>query len=186
MVNQVVIPVPYRATILNVAHDNPFSGHLGVRKTYDRILRHFFWPRLKRDVARYCKSCHTCQVAGKPNRTIPPASLYLIPVVCEPFECVLVDCVGPLPRTKAGNTFLVTVMCASTRFPEVFPVCKITTSVVVKVLTKFLSLFGMPSVVQTDQGSNFMSRVFAQVLKQLNIKPCHSSAYHPESQGTLE
>lgn len=48
-----------------------------------------------------------------------------------------------------------------------------------KVFFFFFSLFGLPKVVQTDQGSNFMSRVFAQVLKQLNIKHCHSSAYHP-------
>lgn len=41
-------------------------------------------------------------------------------------------------------------------------------------------------MVQTDQGSNFMSQVFAQVLNQLNIKHCHSSAYHPESQRALE
>lgn len=46
-------------------------------------------------------------MAGKPNQTIPPAPLYPIPVVCEPFERVLVDCVGPLPRTKGGNKFLV-------------------------------------------------------------------------------
>lgn len=31
-----------------------------------------------------------------------------------------------------------------------------------------------------------MLRVFAQVLKQLNIKQCHSSAYHRKSQGALE
>lgn len=185
-VTQIVVPVPYRTTILNLAHDNPFAGHLGVKKMCDRVLRHFFWLGLKKDVARYCKFCHTCQVAGKPNQTIPPAPLCSIPEVCEPFERVLVDCVGPLPRTKAGNTFLVTVMCASTRFPEVFPVHKITTPIVVKVLTMFFSLFGLPKVVQTDQGSNFMSRVFAQVLKQLNTKHCHSSAYHPESQGALE
>lgn len=137
VVTQIVVPVPYRMTILNLAHDNPLAGHLGVTKTFDRILRHFFWPGLKKDVASYCKSCHICQVAGKPNQTIPPAPLYPIPEVCEPFERVLVDCVGPLPRTKAGNKFLVTVMCASTRFPEVFPVRKITTPIVVKALTKF-------------------------------------------------
>lgn len=79
--------------------------------------------------------------------------------MCEPFERVLVDCVGPLPLTRAGNKFLVTVMCASIRFPEVFPVRKITTPVVVKALTKFFSLFGLPKVVQMDQGSNFMSHV---------------------------
>ena len=137
-------------------------------------------------MVRYGKSCHICQVAGKPNQTIPPAPLYPIPVVCEPFERVLVDCVGPLPHTKAGNKFLLTVMCASTQFPEVFPLRKITMPVVVKALTKFFSLFGLPKVVQTDQGSNFMSHVFGQVLKQLKIQHCHSSAYHPESQGALE
>lgn len=77
-----------------------------MRKTYDRILRHFFWTGVKSDVSRYCMSCHMCQLAGKPNQTVPPAPLYPIPVVSNPFERVLVDCVGPLPRRKAGNKFL--------------------------------------------------------------------------------
>lgn len=92
----------------------------------------------------YCKSC---LVAEKTNQSIPPDTLYPIPGLCEPFERVLVDCVSPLPRTRAGNKFLVTVVCASTRFPKVFPVRKITTPVVVKALTKFFSLFGLLKVV---------------------------------------
>lgn len=116
---------------------------------------------------------------------VPPAPLFPIPVVCDPFERVLVDVVGPLSRTRAGNTFLLTVVCASTRFPEVFSLCEITTPVIMNVLTKFFSLFGLPNGVQTDQGSNFMSTVFGQVLKQLGIKHCHSSTYHPESQGAF-
>lgn len=172
--------------ILTLAHDNPFVGHLGVHKTYDRILLSFFWLGLKRDVRLHCGTCHICQVSGKSNQTVPPYPLYPIPAVGEPFDRVVVDCVGPLPRTKAGNKFLLTVMWSSTRFPEAIPLRKITASTVVKALVKFFSLFGLPKVIQTDQGSNFMSRVFAQVTKQLNIKHCHSSAYHPESQGALE
>ncbi|KAK2918459.1 hypothetical protein Q8A73_002830 [Channa argus] len=34
------------------------SGHLGIRKTYQRILRYFFWPGLKADVAKFCRTCH--------------------------------------------------------------------------------------------------------------------------------
>ncbi|XP_059375519.1 HEAT repeat-containing protein 5A-like [Carassius carassius] len=41
-------------------------------------------------------------------------------------------------------------------------------------------------IIQTDRGSNFMSRVFTRVLKQLSIQHNVSSAYHPESQGALE
>lgn len=33
---------------------------------------------------------HTCQVCGKPNQIIPQYALYTIPVVGEPFECVIV------------------------------------------------------------------------------------------------
>lgn len=48
---QVVVPVNFRHTVIEVAHDQ--AGHQGVRKTYDRLLRYFFWPRLKRDVSAY-------------------------------------------------------------------------------------------------------------------------------------
>ena len=31
---------------------------------------------------------------------------------------IMIDCVGPLPKTKSGNEYLLTIMCASTRFPQ--------------------------------------------------------------------
>lgn len=183
---QVVIPAIYRPSILAMAHESVWSGHLGVRKTYRRILQHFFWPGIKADVANYCRHCHICQLTGKPNQKIPPAPLRPIPVVGEPFERVIVDCVGPLPRTKHGNQYLLTIMCAATRFPEAVPLRTITTRAIVKSLTKFFSIFGMPRVIQSDQGTNFLSKIFQQVLRTLNIQHVVSSAYHPESQGALE
>ncbi|PIK33572.1 hypothetical protein BSL78_29612 [Apostichopus japonicus] len=48
--HQIVVPSEYRAQIIQVAHDHAMSGHLGVRKTRDRILRHFFWPKLYKDM----------------------------------------------------------------------------------------------------------------------------------------
>lgn len=55
-----------------------------------------------------------------------------------------------------------------------------------KALVKFFTMFGLPKVVQTDQGTNFTSRVLSQVLKTLGIKHVTSSPYRPESQGALE
>ncbi|MCI4378233.1 hypothetical protein PGIGA_G00213480 [Pangasianodon gigas] len=91
---QVVVPTKFRSVVLEVAHEK--SGHPGVRKTYDRVLRYFFWPRLKRDISAYVKKCHTCQVTSKPNQNLKPVPLNPIPANCEPFEHVVVDCVGPL------------------------------------------------------------------------------------------
>lgn len=58
--------------------------------------------------------------------------------------------------------------------------------VAVKALVKFYTLLGLPKVLQTDQGTNFMSKLFARVMKTLNITCKVSSPYHPESQGELE
>ncbi len=182
---QLVIPKSLRKQVLSVAHDN-VAGHLGITKTYYRILRNFFWPGIKSDVARYCRSCHVCQVVGKPNQVIRPAPLRPIPVMQEPFSRVILDCVGPLPRTTSGHVYLLTLMCASTRYPEAVPLRSLKAKAVVKALIMFFSTFGFPQVIQTDQGTNFMSRLFKQVLSQLNIKHVTSSAYHPESQGVLE
>ena len=98
-VYQIVVPTVHRREVLELAHDLPVSGHLGVRKTYNRVLQHFFWPGLKRDVAKWCKECHTCQLGGKPNQNIPQAPLHPIPAFDEPFSHIIIDCVGPLPKT---------------------------------------------------------------------------------------
>lgn len=50
----------------------------------------------------------------------------------------------------------------------------------------FFFIFGVPRAIQSDQGSNLSSRLFAQVLKQLCIAHNQVSAYHAQSQGALE
>ena len=77
-------------------------------------------------------------------------------------------------------------MCTSTRFPEAIPLRNIKTKSIVKALIKFFTFVGLPKLVQSDQGSNFMSGIFQQVMHELGIKQYRSSAYHPESQGALE
>ncbi|XP_063592504.1 uncharacterized protein LOC134769695 [Penaeus indicus] len=178
-IHQVVVPFPYRQDVISLAHDIN-GGHLGVSKTYFKILM------MKKDVSSYCKTCHYCQVAGKPNEVIPPAPLHPIPVVAQPFNHILIDCVGPLPKTKCGNQYLLTIMCATTRYPEAIPLRNLTAKSVVKALTKFFTQFGIPNKVQSDQGANFTSGLFQQVMNELSIKQYLSTAYHPESQGALE
>lgn len=185
-VTQVVVPTPFRHQVLSLAHKTPWSVHLGITKTYNGVLKHFFWPKLKTSVAQFCKTCHTCQITGKPNQTIPAAPLCPIPIMGEPFSHIIIDCVGPLPKSKNGNQYLLTLMCTATRYPEAIPLRTITAKTVVKAMTKFFSTYGFCQVVQSDQGTNFLSCVFKQVLKTLGIEHRVSSAYNPESQGALE
>ena len=125
-------------------------------------------------------------MTGKPNQKIPVAPLQPIPALSTPFEHLLVDCVGPLPRSRAGHCYLLTIMCRTTRYPSAYPLRSITSRSILKALTNFMSIFGIPRVIQSDQGTNFMSKLFAKALRQLRARHNISSAYHPQSQGALE
>ena len=91
-----------------------------------------------------------------------------------------------LDHSKSGNKYLLTIMCSSTRFPEAIPLKNIKAPKIVAALIKFFTLVCLPKAIQSDQGSNFMSGIFQQVMFELGIKQYTSSAYHPQSQGVLE
>ena len=60
-VEQLIVPKQYRETVLRIAHEIPLAGHMGKRKTIDRIMQRFYWPTLYRDVAAWCRTCEKCQ-----------------------------------------------------------------------------------------------------------------------------
>ena len=74
----------------------------------------------------------------------PLAPLKPIPAIKEPFSQVIIDCIGPLPKTKLGNQYLLTIMCLSTRFPEAIPLRNIKAPSIVKALVRFFTFVGLP------------------------------------------
>ena len=109
-----------------------------------------------------------------------------IAVCGEPFSHVQIDCIGPLPKIKSENQYLLTVMCKFTRFPEAIPLRNIKAQKVVDSLIKFFTFVRLPMSIQSNQVSSFMSGLMQQVLHELGVRQLKSSTCHPESQGTIE
>jgi len=59
---QIVLPRKYRHDVLSLAHETPMAGHLGVKKTYCKVLNHYYWPGVHRDVKSFIRVCHICQM----------------------------------------------------------------------------------------------------------------------------
>jgi hypothetical protein len=74
---------------MSLAHVSSMTEHLGVNKTSNMILAHFYWPNERRDVAEDCRSCNTCQGIGKPNQTIRVAPLRTVPAFEESFSRII-------------------------------------------------------------------------------------------------
>ena len=104
-IHQIVLPRQLRDMILKLGHDIPLAGHLGNKKTRDRIMQHFFWPGIFNDISEYCRSCPDCQIGSAKGR-VPRAPLISIPPMDEPFQRIALDCVGPLPMTDSKNRFI--------------------------------------------------------------------------------
>ncbi|XP_068201655.1 uncharacterized protein [Palaemon carinicauda] len=117
----------------------PATGHLGMLKTFHSLARHFWWPGMKMCVKQFIRECETCQVMGKPNQCIPKAPLHPIPAIGEPFSELVIDVVGPFPKTKTGFVYLLTIMDRASRFPEAIPMRRITSINVFEKLIDFFS-----------------------------------------------
>ena len=183
---QILILSKYRWLILQQAHENVFGGHLGVAKTFKRIAELFYWPKLKKDVKQFVTTCHECQMIGSPNVKIPKAPLITIPSVGEPFEEVVIDVVGPLPRTKSGKEYVLTLMDRVSRYPEAIPLSSVRSIVIVDALVNFFTKFGLPKILQSDCGTNFTSKVFKSKMEELGIQHQTSVPYRPELPGVVE
>ncbi|XP_071551747.1 uncharacterized protein [Panulirus ornatus] len=183
--HQVVVPQCIRQPLMEIAHEG-FSGHLGIKKTYLKLLSDFYWPGMKKDIVSFINSCLTCQIVGKPNQSIPPYPLQPIPVPSEPFQKIIIDIVGPLPKSKKGNQYILTVLGPTSRYPEAFPLKTISAKNVANESIHMFTTFSIPQEVRSDRGTNFTSDLFKDVLQELGIKQTLSTAYHPQSQGAFE
>ena len=96
-------------------------------------------------------ACHVYQVADKPNQKVPKAPLIPKSTFEEPFSRVIVDCVGPLPKTKDGNQYLLTIMCAFTRCQEAILLRNIKAPSIVKALTNQIFHFSRFTKVTTTR-----------------------------------
>ena len=183
-VEQLVLPKRCRGTVLKLAHDVPLGGHLGKEKTGCRLLRRFYWPTLFKDVAEFCRGCPTCQRSAQ--RRIKRAPLVPLPIITEPFSRVAMDIVGPLPRCRSGNKYILVLCDYGTKYPEAIPLKSIDAEHIAEQLIGVFSRIGIPREILTDQGSNFTSQLLAELYRLLNIHPIVTSPYHPQTDGLVE
>ncbi|XP_045456466.1 uncharacterized protein LOC123666419 [Melitaea cinxia] len=185
--NTIIYPVPTEiAKILKENHDIPIAGHLGSNRMYNRIKERYYWKNMRADIENYVKSCKLCQ-SNKALRKINQAPMQITTTSTRPFERISLDLVGPLP--EAGLTklkFILTLQDDLTKFSTAYPITNATAEETCECLVHFISLFGIPKTILTDQGTNFTAELFKRTCEFLKIKQIWSSPYHPQTQGALE
>ncbi|KAK7091989.1 hypothetical protein V1264_009601 [Littorina saxatilis] len=183
---QVLVPQPLRRQVMEVAHDSIMGGHLGVKKTSDRIQAAFYWPGLHADVTRFCRSCNICQKTI-PRGRVPKVPLQKMPLIDRPFKRVAIDLIGEIkPPSEAGHRWVLTLVDYATRYPEAVPLKKIDTETVAEALVDIFSRIGVPEEILTDLGTQFVSECMEEVNRLLSIRHLTTTPYHPMCNGLVE
>ena len=162
------------------------SGHLGTKKTLDRVVSEFFWPGICGDVARFCKFCDICQRTIQKGR-VSKVPLGKLPLIDTPFKRVAVDIVGPIePRSEKRNRYILTMIDYATRYPEAVALPSIETERVAEALVEMFSRVGIPDEMLTDCGSQFTAEVMKEVSRLLSLQQLTTTPYHPMCNGLVE
>ena len=180
---QLVIPAPLKSMVLQQVHNQ--MGHLGAKKTFERVRTRYYWPGYEQDTAQWTKQCEQCQRRNPPQPT-PVAPLGTI-VATRPFQKLSWDIMGPLPTSSQGNKYILVITDLFTKWVEAFPLKDTTaTTLATIMLNEVVCRYGVPSVLHSDQGANLCSSVVYSLCELLGIATTKTSAYHPEGNGQVE
>lgn len=175
------IPFSLRRTVYDSIH---LVSHPGVKTTRKKVSRLYFWPGMNKDIHEWASSCEQCQKQKVSRHVKTPIQGISIPEA--KFRHIHVDIVGPLPPSD-GYRYILTIVDRFTRWPEAYPITNIEAKTVAKVIvSQYISRFGIPERMTTDQGSQFESKLMNEMCKMLGIRHIHTTPYHPASNGMVE
>src|SRR3989442_11841315 len=67
-VYQLLTPKGKRKVVISKAHETELVGHGGVNKIVKRLETQFWWPKVRSRVAKFIKSCESCQSFAKKTK----------------------------------------------------------------------------------------------------------------------
>jgi len=105
----------------------------------------------------------------------------------HPLERVAIDIMGPLPASASGNKYLLVIGDYFTKFVHSIPMKNQDAETVARTFVDhFVTLFGVPRQVHTDQGANFESNLFRKICNILDIDKSRTTVMRPQSDGMVE
>jgi len=182
-----VLPRSHESETIRLAHDSLLGGHLGTRKTFQRISGEYFFPKMKRKVTQYVRACHHCQMT-RGVKVADRQPLQPIEVIeAEAFQHITVDFVGSnLPTTTRKNKHILVIVCNATNYLTALPLKNCKAETVADELLRFFCDKGFCQTITSDNAGSFKAELLAAVEKKLGIQAKFSAPFHPASHGRVE
>nr|XP_006821971.1 PREDICTED: uncharacterized protein LOC102802485 [Saccoglossus kowalevskii] len=182
VIYQLYLPPSYCKMEMEALHNE--VGHLGQDRSLDLVRSPFYWPGMARDVIQHvqqCDRCIRCKLTTE-GRAIAP----MVPILSTmPLELLCIDFLT-LETSKNGSKDILVMTDHFTKYAFAVPTRNQTAKTAKVLMDTFITVFGFPKRIQSDQGRNFESQLVTQLCHQCGVKKSRSSPYHAQTQGIAE
>lgn len=177
---KMVVPKHQRKHILKKCHDESVSAHLGFFKTLNRIKELYYWPKMRYTVKKYVNNCNVCS-AQKHSQKARPGYMGKAKEISFPWEVISVDIMGPMPRSKRGNTYLLVVSDYFSKYVLLHPMRNATANVVCKFIEEeTILVYGAPRIITVDNATIFTSKLFTELADRYGSRIWYNARYHAQ------
>jgi hypothetical protein len=186
---RLVVPMRLRARVLTANHDAASAGHRGFDKTYEAMMRLYFWFGMYADAKAWVKSCPGC-AKGK-RRTIAGHGTAkhqgLMPMKFPPFERVVFDLIGPLPESRDGMKYILVSVDAHSSETKLDALKTRNSEDIANIMLKRIVLAeGCPKTWQSDNAPELIKGAMAKLAEIAGIDPKSCSPYEAHVEGRVE
>ncbi|KAG2914048.1 hypothetical protein PC114_g8328 [Phytophthora cactorum] len=185
---RVVVPndEDLKFNILQEAHDAPSSGHLGREKTFLSVSQAFWWTHMYKWVARYVKTCETCQRVKPAGHASAP--LQSLPVPTDCWKSMSLAFVFGLPADDHGNTGILVFVCRLSKMVHLAPVPDTVTGEQAARLfvNGVFRHHGLPETFVLNRDPRFTAAFWQTLFQLLGTRLHMSTADHPQTDGQTE
>lgn len=179
-----VVPTHLREEILLKAHNIPRAGHMGFYKTLEKIRAKYYWPGMLRDVNDHVSKCEICKTSKYPTKKYH-APMGSPKVASRPWEIISIDFVGDFVRSKRGNKAILVISDWFSKFVILHPVRRQDAKIAADFVENHVfCMFGTPATIVTDNGTQFKSHVFTNMLKGYGVNLFLNARYHAQNNPT--
>jgi hypothetical protein len=154
---------------------------------YQDLRQHFWWTRMKREIAKYVSECDTFQRV-KASHLKTSGTLQPLPIPSWKWEDISMDFIVGLPNTSQKHDSIWVIIDRLTKTAHFLPMhTTYSTKKYAEVyLDQIVRLHGVPKTIISDRGPQFIARFWEQLQSALGTKLIRSSAYHPQTDGQTE
>ncbi|KAJ9561205.1 hypothetical protein OSB04_006365 [Centaurea solstitialis] len=176
-----------RQTLLDEAHKSKFSIHPGATKMYRDLRTDYWWPGMKRDVARYVEKCLTC-LRVKAEHQRPHGKLQPLDIPVWKWEHITMDLITKLPRTSRSYDAIWVVVDRLTKSAHFIAIRESSSAEALAdiYVKEIVARHGVPVTIISDRDVRFTSRFWEKFHEDLGTRLQFSTAFHPQTDGQSE